>query len=166
MKTRVQKFRPEHRARVAVAAGVGTVLALAAACRPASLAGGEFRQHPAALVGQWTDVAKSTTTDSALWVLTADGDDLSMHLRAGNAGTPFVASEPVRHGYWYLHGRMTEPADRTICFTKRPGRSAPDCRAFDLDTVETSSARQPRLLVHGYQGEHHAGDRALLKRGA
>jgi hypothetical protein len=163
MKIHTQRSRPER--------GAGVVAALAlllAGCQATRHLGAEFRQHPAVLVGEWVDVAKSSVTDTALWVLAADGDDRSQHLRAPDStktGAPFVASEARHHGYWYLQGDLADTSGRALCFTKRPGRSAPGCVGFVLDSASTPGGVRPRLLVRGYQGQHHTGDRVLLKRG-
>ncbi len=162
----MRKFLPEHL----------TILALvtvwfAMACHPASFIGGSTRNHPAALVGHWVDSVKSTPTDTSLWILDASGNDASQHVRVepesekqSSAAAAFVTSRPKHYGYWFFRGALLASADRAICFTARPGRSAPTCLPFDLDSVTTSAGVRRRLVVHAYQGEHRTADRVLLAR--
>lgn len=127
-----------------------------------------MRSHPPQLVGTWVDLAKSSPTDTALWILGPGGEDAAQHLvRAtadANAGAAFVLTEPKHYGYWFAQGAMSDSASRAICFTNRPGRSAPTCLSFALDSVREGSATRRRLLVHGYRGERHTSDRVLVAR--
>jgi hypothetical protein len=131
-----------------------------------------MRHHPAELVGQWIDSARSTPADTALWILGPSGADLSRHLRlrtgeaAGEAAgvSRFEEGPTRRYGYWYLQGELGDAASRALCFTNRPGRSAPNCVSFDLDSTGAATGVRRRLVVRGYQGEHRTGDRVLLWR--
>jgi len=159
----MRKFR-RNRAPVSV-----LVACLALACHPASFFGGGMRNHPAALVGQWVDSAKASPTDTSLWILDASGNDESQHVRLdSNADhtTPaaFVTTRATHYGYWFFQGTLQDSTDRAICFTNRPGRSAPTCRPFDLDSVSTARGMRRRLVVRGYQGEHETSNRILLER--
>lgn len=132
------------------------ILATSACASLPALGGSDFRNHPAALVGEWIDSVKTTPADTALWVLGPAGEDGTRHRTADGAG------RVVHYGYWYLHGTIDTVTDRTLCFTNRPGRSAATCRAFDLDSVVSPSGTRRRLVVHGYQGAHSIRDRVLL----
>ena len=147
------KSRPD-RALGACCHGV-LLLAVVSACAGHTLIGGGLGSHPRELVGEWIDSAKTTATDSSLWVFAPTGDDAVRRVRASG-------ERSVRHyGYWFLQGSLGS-ADRALCFTNRPGRSAPSCRAFDLDSMRTGDGVRRRMVVHGYRGAHSAGDRVLL----
>lgn len=119
--------------------------------------------HPPMVVGEWVDSAKTQPRDTSLWVLGPSGEDESRHIVLQPDGAT-AASPPKRYGFWYLDGRVSDPANRFLCFTKRPGRSAPACLAFDLDTVITQRGVRRRMVVHGYQGLHTTSDRVLIAR--
>lgn len=147
----------------------GLILFAASACRGFSFPSGGMRDHPAALVGQWVDSAKSTSADTSLWLLDETGNDGSQHIRRGpgergeNAG-PFVATTARHFGYWFFRGTLQDTSDRALCFTNRPGRSAPTCRAFAFDSVVTPAGMRRRLVVRSYEGTHTTSDRVLLER--
>jgi hypothetical protein len=162
----MRKFRPEYTAALALAAAC-----FGMACHPPSFLGSGMRNHPLALVGQWVDSSKSTPTDTSLWLLDASGNDDSQHIRLESGGAmqspraaTFVATDAKHYGYWYFQGNLNDSADRAICFTNRPGRSAPTCRPFALDSVRTSAGVRRRLVVQAYQGAHNTSDRVLLWR--
>jgi hypothetical protein len=135
---------------------------IVAACSPARLFP-ILNSHPAAVVGEWVDSAKTQPRDTSLWVLGPSGEDESRHIVVQPNGA--IATSPRQHyGFWYLDGRVSDPANRFLCFSKRPGRSAPTCLAFDLDTVATSGGARRRLIVHAYQGRHTTSDRVLFAR--
>ena len=139
-----------------------TVSSMGAACFPARLFP-ILNSHPAAVVGEWVDSAKTQPRDTSLWVLGPSGEDESRRILVQADGA--TAASPRQHyGFWYLDGRVSDPANRTLCFTKRPGRSAPTCLAFDLDTIATPLGAQRRLIVHGYRGRHAISDRVLYSR--
>ena len=126
-----------------------------------------MRSHPPQLVGKWVDLAKSSATDTALWVLGPAGEDGTQHLvrdTSTSAASPFVPTALKHYGYWFAQGEVTDSATRTLCFTNRPSRSAPTCLPFALDSVREGGAMRRRLLVHGYRGEHHTSDRMLVAR--
>lgn len=155
MKSRMSRSRPE-RGRPRGALPLVLLLASAACASLPPLGGAEFNNHPAALVGEWIDSVKTTAGDTSLWVLGPSGQDGMRHRGPGGPGD-------VRHyGYWYLRGTLDTATDRALCFTNRPGRSAPSCRPFELDTVTTPAGPRRRLVVHGYQGAHSTQDRILL----
>jgi hypothetical protein len=165
MKIRMPRSRPDRRYRQCV---VASLLLLGGACNSATRLGGEMRNHPPELVGTWVDIAKSTPNDSALWILGASGEDASQHLQrdtsANNTMSSFVVTAPKHYGYWFAQGAIADDASRAICFTNRPGRSAPTCLSFTLDSVREGGETHRRLLVHGYRGEHHTSDRELVAR--
>lgn len=132
------------------------LLLLASACAGNSLLGGGAGAHPPELVGEWLDSAKTRSADSSLWVFTATGDDQVR--RVGASGAVLVH----HYGYWFVRGALTS-ADRALCFTNRPGRSAPTCLPFDLDSVRTDGSVRKRMVVRGYRGAHTTGDRVLLE---
>ena len=120
--------------------------------------------QPAPLVGVWVDSAKSSPADTSLWVLGGTGSDESRHIVHSPDGT---TSETLRHyGYWFARGSVGDSVNRAICFTKRPGRSAPTCLLYSLDTAATPNGPRVRLLVHGYQGQHTTSDRILIALGS
>lgn len=133
----------------------------ATGCARAARLGAGPGAHPVPLVGEWIDLAHTTRGDTALWVLQEDGDDLARHVVADSAGggAGRVASTR-RYGHWQLRGDLADTAARAICFSNRPGRSAPTCLAFSLDTLAVPA----RLAVLGYEGAHHAGTREFVRR--
>ena len=92
------------------------------------------------------------------------GDDalLSVHLNANG-----TRDERRKH-----YGRWTasQVADSSgtivpaLCFVRRPGRDAPSCDRYVVDSVRIGGALVRRLTVLGYAGQHHTGDRVLLER--
>jgi hypothetical protein len=162
MKSRTRKFRPDREWRGVLAIAVPFMFA--AGCHTPALFGA-MRQHPAELVGTWVDSVKTTDADTTLWILGASGDDAAQHVRrdTSDAGR-FVVTAKRHYGYWFLEGAWSEPAHRTICFTNRPGRSAPSCAAFRLDSVPDGMTFRRRLVVYSYQGQHRITDRVLLER--
>lgn len=159
----MRKFLPDLRTALLCA----TVCA-APACHSTAFLGAGMREHPVALVGEWVDSVKSTAADTSLWLLDASGNDGSQHLRriAGPASPsgPFTAT-PARHfGYWFFQGALEDSSHRAICFTNRPGRSAPTCLPFDLGSVSTPGGLRRRLVVRSYHGAHTTSDRVLLER--
>lgn len=161
----MRKFRPDPHIALAL-----LVAYTATACYPVSLIGGGVRNHPSALVGQWVDSIKSTAADTSIWLLGASGNDAAQHVRLESgsgqqASAPAFVTTPEKHyGYWYVQGSLADSADRALCFTKRPGRSAPSCLPFDLDSVSTPAGMRRRLVVRGYEGQHTTADRVLLSR--
>ncbi len=161
----MRKYRRERGAsRCAVAA----FLLFGGACTPALRPGGPMRNHPPQLVGTWVDLAKSSPTDTALWILGPAGEDLSQHVvRAAadaDAAARFVLTAPKHYGYWFAKGDLGDSVSRAICFTNRPGRSAPTCLPFALDSVTEGVATHRRLLVRGYRSEHRTSDRMFVAR--
>lgn len=137
------------------------LLTFAASCAAGLRAVGVTAAHPAPLVGEWVDSLHTSASDTALWVLRDDGQDLSVHLVPDSvARTAGRVTSSRRHGYWYVQGSLADTASRSLCFNTRPGRSAPTCVPFSLD----SASRPWRLEVFGYQGEHRKAKRVLLRR--
>ena len=140
-------------------------------CRSASLLGGSMRDHPVALVGAWVDSVKSTAADTSLWLLDASGNDGSQHIRRATDGASngpatgaYIATTARHFGYWFFRGALQDTSDRALCFTNRPGRSAPTCVPFDLDSARTPTGTRRRLVVRSYHGAHSTSDRVLLER--
>ena len=107
---------------------------------------------------------KTTTSDSIIWVLSADGDDALLTVHRDADGTRREARQ--HYGRWN-EGRTTDSAGvsvRALCFVRRPGRDAPSCDAIALDVVRVNGADLRRLTVRGYVGQRHAGDRVLVER--
>ena len=153
------KFRRDHHSRPAVLAVLCLVVV---ACTPARLFP-ILNSHPADVVGEWVDSSKTQPRDTSLWVLGPSGEDESRHIVVQPNGVTADTARR-RYGFWYFDGRLSDAANRFICFTTRPGRSVPTCLAFDLDTVVTSSGARRRLLVRGYQGRHTTSNRVLIAR--
>ena len=119
--------------------------------------------HPEALTGQWVDSARTNAADTSVWILKPNGDDLALRIGApGDSGGR--ASSPRLYGRWYLSGELADTAGRALCFTQRPGRDAPSCVRFRLDTVVVNGALRRRLTLSGYLGAHATSDRVLIAR--
>ena len=132
------------------------------ACAGGIRLGGEQRNHPPELIGTWIDSVKSSPADSSFWELSSGGDDAFRRVRRVSPdSSPRV--ERRHYGYWYLHGSLADSLDRAICFTNRPGRSAPTCIPFSLDSPPAGGHSRRRLVVFGYQGRHSSGARVLLE---
>ena len=131
------------------------LLPFASACAGHGLLSGAVGAHPAELVGEWLDSAKTRSADTSVWVLTSTGEDQVRRVRSSGE------RQAHHYGYWFMQGSLRS-ADHAICFTNRPGRSAPTCLPFDLDSVRTVGASRKRLVVRGYHGTHSTGDRVLL----
>lgn len=123
-----------------------------------------FGATPTSLAaGEWIDEKKTTPTDTMVWVLAADGDDalLTIHLDGG------TRHEARKHYGRWSEGRSSDSSGASVpalCFVRRPGRDAPSCDRFTVDSVQSASGFVRRLTVRGYAGAHHSGDRALLER--
>lgn len=114
----------------------------------------------AAVAGEWVDVSKSTRADTMVWVLAGNGDDELLRVSPAAEGARLTR----RHfGRWYPSARASD-GDETLCFVQRPGRDAPSCVDFTIDTVIVRDRPLRRLTLHGYAGEHHTSDRRLLER--
>lgn len=161
MKSRTKRFRPDvFRPRVSL---LGATLLLTAGCAGVAHLGSDFGNHPVELVGEWIDSLKTTSGDTSIWVLGPSGTDGYRRIRAASGDAP-GDGEVKRYGSWYLAGDLADVAGRALCFTNRPGRSAPTCRPFDLDSVPVGIGRRRRLVIRGYQGGHSVADRVLLAR--
>ena len=117
------------------------------------------------LAGQWVDIEKTTPGDTMVWVLEPNGRDDLLRVTIEAAPHGIRRTEHREHyGRWTvgrLSGDSTAPA---LCFNRRPGRQAPSCSAFTLDTLPDGSGSQRRLRLVAYQGRHHQSDRVLIAR--
>ena len=121
--------------------------------------------HPAALSGQWVDSLRTSAADTSVWILAPNGDDLSLRLvHDASARAEAVSTRPERYGRWYLKGALDDVAGRALCFTRRPGRDAPSCVAFVLDTITVAGTPRRRLFLRAYESSHGREDRVLLER--
>lgn len=141
--------------------GALTLLVFMACSRSIPWVGGDLVNHPAAVVGEWVDVQKTTPTDSSIWVLDANGYDGGLRIRR-DSGSEHPHIERQRYGYWYVHeetGRAPE-----LCINRRPSREAPSCTTFSasLDSSVIPARRAMRLT--SYVGAHHTGERLLVER--
>ena len=114
--------------------------------------------------GEWIDMHKSTPSDTMVWLLSPNGDDalLSVHLSADG-----TREEQRKHFGRWTESRVTDGSGNSVpalCFVRRPGRDAPSCDRYTLDSARIDGALVRRLTVRGYAGEHHSGDRVLLVR--
>ena len=126
----MSKF-PHERCRRAVALVI-TAIGMTGACRPGGLLPG-LGPHPADLGGVGVDSAKTSPIDTSLWVLGASGSDDSRRITRGPDGP--ATSVDRHYGYWFFQGRLDDPMDRAICFTNRPGRSAPTNRRLHIEAT-------------------------------
>jgi hypothetical protein len=117
--------------------------------------------RPAALAGQWADLAHSTPADTSVWILEPSGRDLVVRIVADSAGRN---AAPQPYGRWYVRGADGDSTRRALCITRRPGRDAPTCTRFALDTVMVYGHAVRRLRLLDYQGAHRRGERVLLER--
>ncbi len=116
--------------------------------------------HPAALSGEWIDLAHTTATDSMFWVLAPNGDDGSLEIRV----TDTKVTEKRRHyGRWSLEGALGA-ADSRLCFVHRPGRQGASCVEFRLERVTVDGRSWRHLFLRRYQGQHSTRDRELVER--
>jgi hypothetical protein len=147
---------------------LGRKVALAAAaiasssCASMHLGSGGMSRPPE-LVGEWIDLRHATPADTSLWVLRADGYDGTAHLRA-SPGPDGSSRTETRYGGWYFRGKLADPADREICFSRRVARFGATCLKFDLDTLRDAAGERRRLTIRGYAGQHTTGTRQLIER--
>jgi hypothetical protein len=144
---------------VAIALALGV-----AACATIPLVPSSTR--PPQIAGEWVDVAKSTPTDTSLWLLRADGYDGSAHIRVtiDSMGMAHASRTESKYGSWYMTGTLGDSLHESICFSKRVGRFGASCIAFAMDTVGSVAGPLPRLKLHNYRGMHHIADRLLVAR--
>ncbi len=114
-----------------------------------------------AVAGEWVDVSKSTQTDTMVWVLTDGGDDQLLRVSLDSSGTKVTRSH---FGRWSVETSETGGQATSLCFVRRPGRDAPSCVDFTIDTIRASGHPIRRLTLRNYVGQHHTGDRQLLER--
>jgi len=119
-----------------------------------------FTNHPAALIGEWVDVAKSNPRDTSLWVLEPNGYDGGVRITR-EAGDAEAHTATRKYGYWYVRG---DGDTQEFCVTQRPSRDAPSCTRFRIG-VDSSSVPPRRLIrLSAYAGEHHTSERVLVAR--
>jgi hypothetical protein len=160
MKSRMSRFHPEaHVCRAIALLGV----IIAPGCHNANRPGSDPK-HPAELVGEWVDSAKTTSADTALWVLEANGEDVSAHQQLVAATGRYAGTNRRHYGYWFVRGDMRITSERVLCFIERPGRSKAECSSFDLDTLRMDGVARRRLRVHGYARAHRVANPVLLAR--
>lgn len=147
-----------------IASVVGSMALAACATTHLMPFGGYAR--PDQLTGEWIDVRHTSSADTSLWVLRADGYDGTAHIlaKADGSGAVTLLRTEHRYAWWYFDGALSDSAHRAICFSKRPGRDGPTCMPFSLDTVDDGHGARRHLLVRGYRGEHTAADRELVER--
>jgi hypothetical protein len=140
---------------------VAGILPALQGCAAGALLGSTADAHPSVLVGEWVDLSHTAAGDTALWVLGAGGEDLARRVVTDSAGGPrgHVVST-IAYGHWHLRGALDDSVHRAICFSNRPGRSAPTCLAFSLD----STASPAQLAIIGYAGRHRSGTRQFVRR--
>ena len=156
MKTRMQRFLARH------------VIAVSA-CATACAGLGQLGPRPDALSGQWVDIAKTTVTDSSVWILAPNGQDrlLRIRVRRDTLGHVTVDRRIRSYALWYLSGDLADSAARALCVNRRPGREAGSCMRFTLDTLppdSISAVPRRRLTLRGYRGQHHVAERVLIER--
>jgi hypothetical protein len=161
MKIRTPKCRDDRDAAVIVL--LVSIVSLVG-CHSLAWVGADVRNHPLAMVGDWTDSLKATPTDTSVWRLGPSGQDESYHMVRDDTSAHFRATPARRYGYWYLQGTLGDTTSQAICFTNRPGRSAATCIAFRLDSTTAGAPSRRRLVLRGYKGQHHTADRVLLER--
>lgn len=111
--------------------------------------------------GEWVDLGKTTPGDTMVWVLADGGDDEL--LRVSVAGGS-VHTRRSHFGRWSTASGAGAGQAPALCFVRRPGRDAPSCVAFTLDTIWSDAHPLRRLTLANYVGEHHTGDRQLIER--
>jgi hypothetical protein len=122
---------------------------------------GDLTNHPPALIGQWVDLAKSSPSDTSVWVLEPNGYDGGIRITRDSLGDGAPHTVTRKYGYWYVRGAA---ASQEFCVNQRPGRNAPSCTRFTMET--DSSVVPPRRIIRlsAYAGEHHTSERVLVDR--
>ncbi|HKW48817.1 MAG TPA: hypothetical protein VJN70_15310 [Gemmatimonadaceae bacterium] len=122
---------------------------------------GDLANHPAAVIGEWVDVQKTTPRDSSIWVLESNGYDGGMRIRrAPNDENPHI--ERQRYGYWYVHEETGHAPE--LCVNRRPGREASACTTFSTSIDSTVVPARRAIRLTAYTGAHHTGERLLVER--
>ncbi len=112
-----------------------------------------------AVTGQWIDLGHTAPGDTSVWVLAPGGRDDALKVSLGRDGV--LKGTTTRYGRWFVR-----PSPHPeLCFTRRPGREAPSCSSFRVDTVVVGGQPRRRLWVGQYRGSHRTGDRELWERG-
>ena len=138
---------------------IGVALYAPSACTPAMR---EYRQRPAVLARDWLDAKKTTPTDTSVWRLSTDGVDRTLHVLVPIDATDTQPREKLsQHGIWFFRGDISDTVARSLCFKRRPSRTAPSCSAFRLDTL---SDGRLRLVLAEYAGTHETVPRTLIER--
>ena len=120
--------------------------------------------RPSELAGTWVDSAKTTQTDSSLWILAPNGADRVLHITVSPRvnTSPRVESHETRRGSWYMSGALADASKRALCF-KRRARDGPSCMRFRLDTVIKNGSRR-RLVLLGDRRERQTSEQVFVER--
>jgi hypothetical protein len=140
---------------------VAAVLVACSGTRPLPWLRGDLVNHPATLVGEWVDVQKSSLRDTSIWVLAPNGDDGGMRITRDSTGDGKVHVARHHYGYWYVRAAGT---GAELCVTRRPGRDAPSCSAFEVVIDSGVVPPRRRIRIAAYAGAHHSGERILVQR--
>ena len=134
------------------------ILTIATAMGCASANGGLFSlgPRPAALAGVWIDSARTSATDSSLWLLEPQGDERSVRVSAGRGGVSGSRVERSPERSWYLSGDLTDTTHRSLCLKRRP-RDGATCMQFSLDTLRSGGGSRRRLIVFGSEDRKAPG---------
>lgn len=122
---------------------------------------GDLVNHPAALVGEWIDVAKSAPADSSIWVLSANGNDEVLSITRDSLADARARVSRRHYGYWYVRG---SGGTQEFCVNRRPGRDAPSCTRFTIGVDSSAAPPRSALRLAAYSGAHHTSERVLVAR--
>ena len=132
MKTSMKRFLANSLPVFALACASGT-----------GLMGGSVRTHPAALVGEWVDVARTSTRDSSVWLLASNGDDGLLRITIDSTGA--ASRRTTHYGYWYA---IADGNSYRLCITRRPGREAGLCSRIELHAPASDSADRRAFTLY------------------
>ncbi len=137
-----------------------------AACATLNTWRGGVGNHPAALVGDWIDSARSTASDTVLWSLRANGTGEVAHVVEWPAasGVTFRRTRERYDAYWYVRGDSSHPRTGALSPPPRPGRAPADCAGFELDTIPTAGEPRHRLVVFKFEGDPTPSTQVFLER--
>lgn len=134
--------------------------AVIAGCGGRNVSGPAPDRGRGAVSGQWIDLGHTAAGDTSVWILAPGGRDDALRLSLGRDGVSKSAT--TRYGRWFV--RPADPRPE-LCFTRRPGREAPSCSSFRVDTIVVGGHPRRRLWLGQYRGSHRTGDRELWERG-
>jgi hypothetical protein len=103
--------------------------------------------RPADVVGQWVDITNTRTGDTMVVVLTADGNDRTLHiaLQRDAAGRIVTQQRETWSGFWYVKRSRADSTDRAICVRSR-AREGAVCSTLSLGFAADDPARK-RLII-------------------